>query len=429
VPVHIFSADGEKTIHVDQQKEPPIEGLFVSLGQYNFEKNDQGHVLIANEGTKGHVIADAVLFIPVDKLEATASKPADKKPIPDNAAVKKLEDELKRLQETGPRRQMAITVQEEKQIKDTPVHIRGSVHNLGEMAPRGFLQVATRGTMPAMPANQSGRRQLGEWLASKDNPLTARVIVNRTWHWLFGVGLVRTTDNFGTTGELPSNPELLDHLAVRFVEDGWSMKKLIRQIVLSHTYRQSATAAPAALAADPENRLVGRMNRRRLDAECLRDTILSVSGKLQRDMGGPTFAATLNADYGYKHTDTRRSVYAPVFRNALPEFFEVFDFADPSVCTGRRNSSTVAPQALFLMNHPFVLEQARHAANALRSEAGLDDAARVTRAYRLALGRSPTEAEQRIALRFIVNQPENTEKAWAQFYQALFASLDFRYVN
>jgi Protein of unknown function (DUF1553)/Protein of unknown function (DUF1549)/Planctomycete cytochrome C len=428
VPVTIFSADGEKTIHINQQQEPPIEGLFVSLGQYNFEKNDQGHVLIANEGTKGHVIADAVLFIPVEKLDM--AKPAeDKKPtLADAALLKRLEADLKQLQETGPRRQLAMTVQEEKQVRETQVHIRGSVHNLGEKVPRGFLQVASYGSLPALPANQSGRLQLAEWLASKDNPLTARVIVNRTWHWLFGAGLVRTTDNFGTTGETPSHPELLDHLAVRFVEDGWSMKKLIRQIVLSHTYRQAAAVPSAALAADPENRLFGRMNRRRLDAECIRDTMLLVGGKLQLGMGGPTFPQTLNADYGYKHTDSQRSVYMPVFRNALPELFEVFDFADPSVTTGRRNVSTVAPQALFLMNHPFVLEQARHAADRLRAEKGLDDEGRITRAYRLALGRPPTDAERRIAAKFIA-QAENADKAWPLLYQALFASLDFRYVN
>jgi cytochrome c553 len=428
VPVTIFSADGEKTIHINQQLEPPIEGLFVSLGQYHFEKNNQGHVLIANEGTKGHVIADAVVFIPVEKLDM-AKPSGDKKPAGDGALLKSLEAELKKLQETGPRRQMAMTVQEEKQLKEMQVHIRGSVHNLGEKVPRGFLQVASHGSLPALPANQSGRRELGEWLASADNPLTARVIANRTWHWLFGSGLVRTTDNFGTTGELPSHPELLDYLAIRLVEDGWSGKKLIRQIVLSHTYRQAATAPSAAMAADPENRLFGRMNRRRLDAECIRDTMLSVSGKLDLRMAGPSFAATLNSDYGYKHMDSRRSVYAPVFRNALPELFEVFDFADPSVSTGRRNVSTVAPQALFLMNHPFVLEQARHAAARLRAEKGLDDDGRITRAYRLALGRQPTEAERRIALKFVGGESKDPEKAWALFYQALFASMDFRYVN
>src|SRR5205807_4219920 len=133
------------------------------------------------------------------------------------------------------------------------VHIRGSVHTLGEPAPRGFLQVAIVGTPPAIPANESGRRQLADWIACRDNPLTARVAVNRAWYWLFGAGLVRTPDNFGTTGEVPSHPDLLDHLAARFVADGWSLKTLVRHIVLSRTYRQAAANADAA-AGDPENR-------------------------------------------------------------------------------------------------------------------------------------------------------------------------------
>src|SRR5262249_29595678 len=152
--------------------------------------------------------------------------------------LKDPQERLKRLEATGPRREMTISVLEEREIEDAHVHIRGSVHNLGEQTPRGFLQVATR-RQAAPPSSASGRRELGDWLASPDNPLTARVLVNRAWHWLFGAGLVRTTDNFGTTGERPSHPELLDHLAACFVESGWSIKKLVRSLVLSSTSRQS----------------------------------------------------------------------------------------------------------------------------------------------------------------------------------------------
>jgi hypothetical protein len=277
-----------------------------------------------------------------------------------------------------------------------------------------------------MPADQSGRRQLADWLSSADNPLTARVFVNRAWHWLFGAGLVRTTDNFGTTGEKPSHPDLLDHLALRFVADGWSVKRLVRSIVLSHAYRQSS-ADDRAAKVDPENRLLAHATRRRLEAECIRDAILAVSGALTLDRGGPTFRPGLAADYGYRHTDTRRSVYAPVFRNSLPELFEVFDFADPSVSTGRRNVSTVVPQALFLMNHPFVLEQAQQAARRLLSGPGREEE-RLTRAYRLALGRPPSEGERRLMTEFLSGQAERAEM-WAQVFQVLFASIDFRYVR
>jgi hypothetical protein len=278
-----------------------------------------------------------------------------------------------------------------------------------------------------MPANQSGRIELAEWIASKENPLTARVMANRVWHWLFGSGIARTVDNFGTTGEAPSHPELLAHLATRFITEGWSVKRLVREIVLSRTYRQSSTNA-AAVSADPENRLFARANRRRMEAECIRDTMLVVSGKLSPERGGPTYPASLAADYGYKGSDNRRSVYLPVFRNALPEALEVFDFADPSMVTGKRNVSTVAPQALYLLNHPFPAEQARHAAERLLGESHSDDAARVVRAYRLALGREPTAGEQEIAKRFLA-KGKGANEAWADVFHALFASADFRYVD
>jgi len=402
VLVQVFSADGEKTVAVDMKKNPPVDGRFVSLGEYRFEKNGLAYVMISNEDTKGHVTADAVAFV---RTDADTARGGDRQPAAASVAaaesVKALEAELKRLESTGPKRPMTMSVVEEKVIEETRVHVRGSVHNLGEPAPRGFLQVATRGPTPTIPKNQSGRKELADWIASADNPLTARVMANRAWHWLFGSGIVRTTDNFGTTGEPPSDPELLDHLATTFVRDGWSVKKLVRRIVLSHTYRQSSAGGPTTVAADPENRLFGRANRRRLEAEEIRDTMLSVSGRLDLTRGGRTFVATLAADYGYKADSNRRSVYLPVFRNALPEALEVFDFADPSMVTGRRNTSTVAPQALFLMNHPFVLEQSRHSAARLLAGKLPDDGARITRAYRLALGRGPTDGERSVALRFV----------------------------
>jgi hypothetical protein len=442
VPVTVFSAEGEKSVAVDMRANPPIEGRFLPLGRYRFEFKGQAYVLISNEGTKGHVVADAVLFIfeeQADRFRTTAA-PVSRSAggsAPSSLAARitmelNLEKELHRLRSEGPHRERVISVEDLKEVRETRVHIRGSVHTLGQPVPRGFLQVASHGPGPVMPAHESGRRELAAWLASADNPLTSRVIVNRVWHWLFGAGLVRTVDNFGTTGELPSHPELLDNLAIRFMEDGWSIKSLIRRIVLSRTYRLSSVDDPHAHEADPENRLLWQMNRRRLDAECLRDTILQVCGQLQLVMSGRSFPEDLAVDYGYKETGNRRSVYVPVFRNALPEIFEVFDFADPSMVVGRRDVSTVAPQALFMMNHPFILEQSRHAARRLLAEPGLDDPRRIARAYMLALGRSPTDAERRIALRYLDARegPDVTvEERWAGVFHALFASADFRYVN
>ena len=425
VPVTVFSADGEKTIDVDMRKHPPVDDRFVSLGEYRVEKNGQGYVIVSTEGTKGHVTVDAVTFIPLDKPLPKAAPKAKGEP----DTVKALEAELKHLQETGPKRAMVMSVVEEARIEDTKVHVRGNVHNLGEPAPRGFLQVATTGPSARPPAGQSGRRELADWIASKDNPLTARVYVNRAWHWLFGSGLVRTTDNFGVTGETPSHPQLLDYLAAKFVADGWSVKKLVREIVVSETYQQSGVNELVA-AADPENRLFGRANRRRLEAECIRDTMLAVGGRLSPDRGGPTFPVTLAADYGYKDktAEARRSVYLPAFRNAFPEALEAFDAADPSTVTGRRNVSTVAPQALFLLNHPFPAEQAKHAATRLLAEDVTDDAARLTRAYRRAVGREPTAGEREVAARFLARTSDRNA-AWAAVFHALFASADFRYVD
>jgi hypothetical protein len=319
-----------------------------------------------------------------------------------------------------------MSVIEEKVIEDAKVHVRGSVHNLGELAPRGFLRVALYGTVPSVPKGQSGRKELADWIASKDNPLTARVYANRAWHWLFGSGLVRTVDNFGTTGEAPTNPELLDHLARSFQKD-WSVKNLVRAIVLSRTYQQSGAADAKVLAADPENKLFGRANARRLEAEAIRDTVLSVSGQLDATRGGPTFPASLAADYGHKSASLRRSVYLPQFRNALPEMLEVFNAADPSTVTGKRDAGTVAPQALYMLNSPFVIEQSKKAADRLLAENHDNDAARVARAYSLALGRAPTEGEQAVAARFLKDKTQ--KDGWTAVFHALFASAEFRYVK
>jgi hypothetical protein len=431
--VTIQTSAGPKVVEVDLRAPEAIDGRFVSLGQHPFERGRLGYVQISNMGTTGPVAADAVIFIPAAGLDPDVDGRSRK---PGELAVPALAAELKRLTSEGPKRDVALTVVEAAEIGDARVRVRGDAHNLGAAVPRGFLRVATCGEMPPMPSGESGRRELAGWLAGRDNPLTARVIVNRIWHWLFGAGLVRTVDNFGTTGEAPSHPELLDDMAVGFMEeDDWSVKAAVRRIVLSRTYRLVSADDPRARAIDPENRLRWRMDRRRLDAECIRDAMLATSGQLRLEMGGPTFPMALTSDFRFEpRDDSRRSVYAPVFRNALPELFEAFDFADPSVVVGRRDVSTAAPQALYLMNHPFVLEQARHAARRLLAEASLDDQRRMVQAYRRALGRAPTEAERRLGLAFLGAAPGDgaaldPEEVWTTIFQALFASLEFRYVH
>ena len=378
-----------------------------------------------------HEAAVAVLKKQIE-LAKSAAKPAlvaGNSRKPDDSRT--LEAELKHLLSAGPQRPMAMAVAEADKIEDCHVCIRGNFHNRGEKAPRGFLQVLSPPELKsAIPAKESGRRQLAEWLASPRNPLTARVMVNRIWHHLFGAGLVRTVDNFGKTGEPPSHPELLDYLALRFIEEGWSVKKLIREIMLSRTYQMSSTAsAPMGRKLDPENRLLWHRNRCRLDAESLRDAMLAVSGSLDAAMAGPTIGKSTVIERDFKFTDTRRSVYTPIFRNKLLELFEVFDFADPNICMGRRNVSTVSTQALYLMNSSFVMDQASKAARALLAIPELSDSSRVDLAYRRALGRVPFATERRLALAFLNAPGQNREEAWGRLFQTLFACIDFRYVN
>ncbi len=427
VPVSVFSADGENELTIDMKAAPAIEGRFVSLGKFRFEKGGFSHVIISNENTSGHVTADAIVFLPETMDEKkTTTKPAAKKAEPNT--LKALEDELKQLQNSQSRRPMVISVVEEKVIEDAKVHIRGSVNNQGELVPRGFLQVIATKSVP-MPKGQSGRLELANWIADPANPLTARVYANRVWHWLMGSGIVRTTDNFGTTGELPSDPELLDYLASQLVKNGWSTKKLIRQIVLSETYQQSSIVSASAKEKDPENRFYSHANRRRMTGDAIRDSILRISGELDlQTMGGAEFPGSLSADYNFKTDSKRRSVYLPQFRNAMPELLDVFDAADHSTVTGVRNSSTVAPQALYLMNNPFIAERAKKTAEKLLAQPLKTNEERIANLYVSMLGRSPTAGEQNVMIGFLSNRSDQKD-AWTKVAHAIFASADFRFIN
>lgn len=440
VPITVFSADGEQTVHVNQKRKPPIDAMFVSLGQFRFEEGGQCFVIVSTEGTKGHVIVDAIQFLPIDAAQTSSSSdaPVAAKTEP-NAAPRDeahLEDELKslkqqlsQLQSTGPKRPKSMSVQEEPKIADIKVHVRGSVHNQTETVPRGFLQVTLRGEAAPLPSSQSGRVELGEWIASRDNPLTARVAVNRIWYWLFGSGIVRSIDNFGTTGDAPTHPDLLDDLATDFVDRGWSIKTTVRRVVESHAYRQSSRGSTDQLAVDPENRRWSHQNRRRLDAECLLDAILTISQQRDDTLGGTCIDAKLTEDYGYRHRSHRRAAYWPVFRNALPELLETFDFADPSVPTASRDVSTVAPQSLFFLNNPWVKKQSRFAAERpFLQDRQTELPARVSRLFQVILGRSPTPSELKIAMAGLPSDSPTTDD-WTMLVQALLSSIEFRYVE
>ena len=443
--VTVHHKNGSQSFRLDQRKAPGTfnkagsDGYFQSLGFYEFRSGQCDAVEISTKGGGGFVVADAVQFLPVDnegKVTISQSSrhgkelsSAERQEL--KTRMTKLTTDLSALQKRKPATEMVQSFNEKSKPTDMKINIRGSIDNLGAIAPRGVLQVANYRPAPEMPTNASGRLELADWITDPANPLTARVMANRVWHWLIGEGLVRTVDNFGTTGESPSHPELLDHLAIQFVQQGWSVKKLIRAIALSKTYRLSSMRGEQR--KDPENRFLAHMNHRRLDAEAIRDTMLSVSGALNLEMGGATFPASLKTDVGFQFEAPRRSVYVPIFRSSLPELFEVFDFANPSLVTGRRDISTVAPQALFMMNHAFVRTQARLTANRLLSNPQLKESHRIDHAYLQVLGRHATEAEVSLSQEFLKAVIDKTEKgqveAWTQMVQSLFSTIDFRYVR
>ncbi len=431
VPVHVLHADGEADITVNQKLDPPVDGRFVSLGVFRFEKDGAGYVMVSNEATKGHVIADAVQFIAQEETTGdvtSARAPAS----PETPSVKQLEARMKALVESGPRRPMVMTVTEiPEDIDDTQIRIRGVVNQRGAKVPRGFLTVCASSKPAEFSKAQSGRKEFAEWLTAREHPLTARVFVNRAWHWLFGQGLVRSVDNFGTTGEAPSHPELLDYLAVEFMEHGWDIKWLIREIVSSRTWQLAVGNA----SSDPDNRLLSHANRRRLTAEQLRDTMLSASGELDLRVLGPNIvgAGEINAndtsaqniEYAYQFKDARRSVYTPAFRARRLELFEVFDFGNINAPLGSRSTSNVAPQALYLLNHPWVIGRAEKAAERVLA-AYADKDGRLDEAMKWTLGRVPSAGERQKFLTY-VNAAADQRLAWAEVFHTLFSCLDFRY--
>jgi hypothetical protein len=438
-PVTVFSADGEQVVHVNQKQAPPIDRVFVSLGKFRFEANGAGFVMVSNAGTQGHVIADAVQFLAVGDDGETAEPKTATVNTTKNASVseieslrrqiQELEAELKRFQARGPRRPKVMTVIEQPGSQDLPIHLRGSVHTPGPVVPRGVPGWGRDAGRLSIREGESGRRQLADWVTSPDNPLTARVYVNRVWHWLLGRGLVASTDNWGRTGDRPSHPELLDHLTAEFQRHGWSTRWLVREIVLSRVYQLSDQGDAGLLEADPGNAFLGRHLPRRLEAEELRDALLAASGELSLDAGGPGFPQSLEADYGFTSVSPRRSIYLPVFRNAVPDLFEAFDIADPSSVTGVRGASTVAPQALVVLNHPFVVDASARLARRVAGMAGPADE-RVDLLYRLLIGRSATSRELALGRAWLQSVGDRgSESALADLAQAVVATVEFRHLR
>jgi hypothetical protein len=358
----------------------------------------------------------------------------------------RLQNELLALTDPAATSHVALGAREGKTIGDTAVRIRGEAEKIGPVVPRGFLTVLDFPDAPKINPKQSGRAELAQWLTSAKNPLTSRVMANRVWQHLFGEGLVTSVDNFGVTGDKPSHPELLDHLATKFVREGWSVKKLVRAVVLSRAYQLSADAPAANLAVDPANRLVWRHSPRRLAAEEIRDAMLAAAGTLDRARpkgspamnfkvmemrdNGPEAKRLRETSFASRH----RSVYLPLLRGVTPRALEVFDFAEQGMVTGKRDTTTVATQALYLLNDPFVRGQSLALAQRVLRPSGLSDAERITLAYRLAVGRAATPGEIERVKGYLRQHEEGeasepSTAAWASFCQALIASAEFRYLR
>ena len=334
---------------------------------------------------------------------------------------------------------------EDDKGRDLRVHLRGNHLTLGPEAPRRLPRILAGDTQLSLGSERSGRLEFAQWVTRPENPLTARVMANRIWAGHFGAGLVRSTDNFGRLGERPTHPELLDWLADEFVKSKWSVKHLHRLIVTSAAYRSGYRSDPAAFQADPDNKLLWRFNRRRLDAEELRDALLSTSGLLDRTMGGSLLTVpnrqyvtgTGNRNYeGY--ATTRRSVYLPVIRSAVYDVLQTFDFPDPSVPNGQRPTTTIPTQALMLLNSPLADRAAGAFAKSLLS-GGENDGDRIRRAYRRAYGRSPTTGELEKVTAYLAKSEQAADpklspearrlQAWRGLCRVLMASNEFVFVE
>ncbi|HEY0981736.1 DUF1553 domain-containing protein [Schlesneria sp.] len=340
---------------------------------------------------------------------------------------------------------MAVT---EGEIGDLEIRLRGNHLTRGAAAPRRFPSIfASDETLP-ITASASGRWELAKWLTSDSHPLPARVLVNRVWRWHFGQGLVRTVDNFGKLGETPSHPELLDFLSRQFIAEGWSLKKLHRHILLSKTWQMSTARNEQAAQLDPDNRLLWHRSRQRMEAEVLRDSLLSVSGLLDPGMGGPAMESTpfQNLSLGglvrkpELYQSTRRSVYLPVLRGAVYDVFQAFDYPDPAILNGDRATTTVASQALFMMNGELVHQAARKLGETITAEPLPSDRDRLQQLCQRLFCRAADDDELEQWSQFLTqyqlagslrteSEADRRKLAWEGLCRALLSSNEFIYIN
>ncbi len=371
-----------------------------------------------------------------------------------DAQLKKLAGDINHAEFFKDKTPRAFAMSDGPQPADMPVYVRGNPYAPSNIVPRGAVRVASWAKFPAIPAGQSGRLQLADWLADERNPLTARVTVNRIWQKLFGTGIVPSVDYFGTRGDAPTNPELLDHLATRFMQGGWSQKAFLRALVLSRTYRLSSANDAAAMKLDPENKLLWRMNRQRLDAEAMRDSMLSISGGLTRESGGPALVLENPENCGslalkgvnppnYKHAKARpsqdfeRTIYLPILRGgtAGPDRLRAFfDFVDPAGIAGQRNQTIVPTQSLFLLGNDLLHKRAHVLADKLIADEP-NELARLDALWLRVLNRPITSSEREEASAFlgqvepliksVKGRPALDSIKWRELCHSLLASNEF----
>jgi hypothetical protein len=319
----------------------------------------------------------------------------------------------------APPRAMALV--DKFPLVDPYVFVRGNPNQHGPTAPRQFLEILSKPVRVPFPRG-SGRLDLADAIADPQNPLTARVLVNRVWMHHFGAGLVRTPGDFGMRSEPPTHPELLDYLAARFVAGGWSLKKLHREILLSAAYRQRSDDRADCRAVDPENLLVWKMNRQRLDFESTRDALLSVSGALDLSVGGQPFKSFADAK------QTRRTIYGYLDRLNMPGVLRTFDFPSPDATNPQRDTTTIAPQALFLMNNPLVMTSAERLLNRpdVKSLTSVDH--KVQALYQIVYARDAADAELSLAREFL-GSDQPAVKLWTEYVQGLLLANEFVFLD
>ena len=359
-----------------------------------------------------------------------------------SAQIAQLDAKIKSVDQNGKPASYCMGVQSTDSPVNSRLLIRGELSKPAQEIPRGLVQVLSNKDHK-IGRRSSGRLELANWMTDKSNPLTARVMVNRIWLHLLGEGIVSTPENFGATGQSPTHPELLDYLAVKFMDSGWSVKSIITEIVQSHTYRMDSSFDKKKFEIDPDNRFLWRANQRRIDAEVIRDSLLSIAGNIDFDRPrGSQISELVGTVRGLRpdsmswdESKTYRSVYLPVMRDNLPRVLAVFDFAEPSMVIGKRDSSNTPSQALYMLNNPFVIQQSEKLARRLINESDQMEQ-QVRLAFQLTYGRNPTLQEIASAKRFFEKfeppgrfQRSRNAAALTTFCQALFASAEFRFLN